>query len=439
MSIEIGGYPIEDFPELSKELWGLIPNARLWESYYSQSIIGERSALTAEITAAELLSQNLGGTDSNWKLHGNGHISRKFDRGIDSAYLVIDVHGTVSNRLIHDNHLNVYLVPWLEGEPHKGANWESTCHSLKEYKICVLPSYRAAACDSCLAIVLATEDCEIEDMFDLIPGTRRQLASRLRVFKRDFVDLLDRIPQVRSRANEEISASWRLDRFDKLTTIHNQHISSRGQHPKSPSSPGEFHQPLGNLSRRANQLLHEQIDEHTILEFRRIGQSLSDTIYLVYHYEFAICTLERLYLRVIEFPDQLGGIFDRVFALFLAQSWERGRRTSEGLKTKSDELRALKARRDALESRARGQVGQCETFLSRHESLSEIHGENYSKALLAIEEGRFEQVHNLLKPLINDGNSMDTDEIIQSGRYGARIKWKANLRKKARQRKRTCN
>ena len=439
MSIEIGGYPIEDYPELSKELWGLIPNARLWESYYSQSIIGERSALTAEITAAELLSQNLGGTDSNWKLHGNGHISRKFDRGIDSAYLVIDVHGTVSNRLLQDNHLNVYLVPWLEGEPHKGANWESTFHALKRYKICVLPSYRAAACDSCLAIVLATEDCEIEDMFDLIPGTRSQLASRLRVFKRDFVDLLDRISQIRSRANEEISASWRLDRFDKLTTIHNQHISSRGQHPKSPTSSEEVHQPFGNLSRRANLRLNEKIDEATVLEFRRTGKSLRETNHLVESYELAIGTLERMSPRVVEFPDELGQIYSRALALFLAQSWDQGKAISQVLKTKSDELRALKARRVAMESRAREQVGQCETFLSRHDSLSEIHGENYSKALLAIEEGRFEQVHDLLKPLINDGNSMDTDVIIQSGRYGARIKWKATLRKRARQREQTCN
>ena len=133
--------------------WSLVPYDNFWRaseegSYASFLRLGIpgatlRNRLEPEILALGILSEQLA-SNSAWKVHGNGHISRQFGKGLSSVTFVIDVCGTISDRLQGDRHISLFVLTWIEEHILLEPSWSSLREQLRHLKICVLPSYEAA-------------------------------------------------------------------------------------------------------------------------------------------------------------------------------------------------------------------------------------------------------------------------------------------------------
>ena len=380
--------------------WSLVPNDNFWRaaqggSYVSFLEVGIpnatlRKRLEPEILALGLLSEQLA-SNSAWKVHGNGHISRKFGKGLSSVTFVIDVCGTISDRLHGDSHISLFVLTWIEEHILLEPNWSSLREQLRHLRICVLPSYEAASCDSCLAITMAAERCSLDEMFELVEGSRRQ-ATRLLKGSRETLDsIFNRMSMVCSTAPPELYKSWELEQFEKLAF------------PPWPKSPlGEDLNPRSEFSQEVRAL--------SLLDF---GIPIWEYPSRSFQMAKAITRLQSLREKCQEF-SQLSDKLVVVEKRFQGEEWTQGHILSKELESAYRHLKVVKERRLAQQSRANELILQGRRFMDTHQSLTETHGELYLRANELYEKGIFDEIHDVIKPLIRRGNRLDVQLLANS-------------------------
>lgn len=378
--------------------WSLVPNDNFWRAYGGGSYVSFlelphaalRNRMDPEILALGLLSEQLA-SKSSWKVHGNGHISRKFGKGLSSVTFVIDVCGTISDRLQGDRHISLFVLTWIEEHLLLEPSWSSLREQLRHLKICVLPTYEAASCDSCLAIAMAAERCSLDEMFELVEGSRRQVTRLLEGSREKLDSIFNRMSMVCSTAPPELYNSWRLEQFEKLA-FPSQPKSLLGEdlHPRS-----------------------ELWQEERALSMLDFGIPIWEYTSRSFQMAKAITRLQSLRKKCQEF-SQLSDKLLVVEKRFQGEEWTQGHTLSKELESDYGHLRAAKESRLAQQSRANELILQGRRFMETHQSLTETHGELYLRANELYEKGIFDEIHDVIKPLIRRGNGLDVQLLVSS-------------------------
>ena len=290
-------------------------------------------------------------------------------------------------------------LTWMEEHLLLETKWKSLRDQLQHLRICVLPSYEAASCDSCLAIVMAAEECSLELMFELIEGSRRKVTKLLQGSRETLDCIFNRMSVVCSTAPPELYNSWGLEEFEKLLAPH-QSTVREGRRSKGPIDE-DLH-PQSDLWEEGGALSLLEVGIPIQLQTSRSLQMIR-----------AISSLQDLKEKSQEFP-QLSDTFLLVEKRFQDEEWSRAHRLSEELESTYNDLVLIKKRRLAQQSRADELILQGSIFLETHPSLSETHGEYYLRANDVYEKGIFDEVHDLIKPLIKRGNELDVQLLINS-------------------------
>ena len=394
-------------PEIWEIAWSLVPNDNFWRASEGGSYVSFlelphaalRNRMGPEILALGLLSEQLA-SSSSWNVHGNGHISRKFGTGLSSVTFVIDVCGTINDRLQGDMHISLFALTWIEEHLLQETSWRSLREQLRHLRICVLPSYEAASCDSCLAIAMAAEGCSLDEMFELVQGSRRQVTKLLQGSRETLDCIFKRMSIVCSTAPPELYNSWGLEQFEKLARPSQPIVGDETSMTKSPL--GEDLHPRSEL--------WEEVSALSLLD---LGIPIWEYTSRSLQMAKAISRLQGLQEKSQEFP-QLSDKLLVVEKRFQDEKWTAGHILSGELESNYEHLREVKERRLAQQSRANELILQASRFMETHQSLTETHEGCYLRANEMYERGIFDEIHNTIKPLIRRGNEMDVELLVSS-------------------------
>ena len=388
----------------------IIPLTYFWKHHHEMSGSRGDSSLEPEVIAAKLLAEHLLGM-TKWKSHGNGLISRKYGSEIGAVTFAIDVLGTVHERIHGDcvdptveTHIWLHVLDW-SNEPLLDETPRSAdeTHQIP-YRLCILPSYDAASADGCLGIVMAAEGCSLREMFDLVPRSHRTVCDQLVQSKEGLDSMARRIAELYSEAQPNLFQSWDLREFervfDSFRRMEDEEIF--GIRRKFVSSENPLDE---NLHPRTDIWREDAIQIQKLKIPEKVLHARARKM------ELAISKIRKLEDMVEEFPE-LNKKFLSVTELLQDENWEEGFLQGNELTSQYAVLFDREQENLALESRANEIFHLARKFLDEHEILSETHGHCLREASYSLENGRFDLVHENLKPLIRRGNELDINHLV---------------------------